>query len=54
MKAIYLGWVTSSLKTILVLRHADIAPLVVNTDPVNFFDKVPVLPINLPVALNLY
>jgi len=54
LKALHLGWVTDSLKTILALHHAGIEPVVVNTDPVRFFDKVPALPVHIPVALNLY
>lgn len=54
MKALHLGWVTDSLKTILALRHSAIEPVVVNTDPIHFFDRVPALFVDIPVRLNLY
>lgn len=54
LKALCLGWITSSLNVILSLRGAGIETVVVNTEPYRFFDRVPALYNNIPIALNLY
>ncbi len=54
LRALCLGWVTDSLKIISGLRGSGIETVVVNTDPVHFFDEVPALPVEIPIALNLY
>jgi len=54
LKALCLGWVTDSLKVILGLRAAGIETAVVNTEPERYFEIVPGLHYNIPVALNLY
>lgn len=53
LKAVYLGWVTDSLKVILGLQDAGIETVVVNTHPNYFPTKVPALS-HIPIALNLY
>lgn len=54
LKAIHLGWVTDSLKTILALLEADIELVVINTQPSGFFSNVPALSVQIPVTCNLY
>ncbi len=54
LKALCLGWITDSLKAVLALWGAGIETIIVNTEPDRFFDKVPALPFDIPVTLNLY
>jgi len=53
-KVLLLGGATGMKKIIPSLLECNFEPIVVNTDPVRFFDKVPVLSFDIPVALNLY
>ena len=56
MRALHLGYVTDSLKTVLALRRANIELVVVNNKPYDYFSQVPALDIlglQIPV-LNLY
>ncbi|WP_412709806.1 hypothetical protein [Atrimonas thermophila] len=53
LKVLCLGWVTDSLKVILALKGAGFETVVVNTSPTRFFERVPGLHDDIPVA-NLY
>ena len=56
IRMLHIGWVTDSVKTILALIRTGFDPVVVNTDPLRFFEKVPALNelgFDIPV-INLY
>lgn len=54
LKALCVGWITNSLQAVLALRGAGIETIIVNTEPDRFFERVPALRDDIPIALNLY
>jgi hypothetical protein len=54
LKALHLGWITTSLNTVLALLEAEVEPVIINTELNRFFRHAPALPVQIQIASNLY